>query len=209
MDARKAFEAWAGSMRFGRIINLDHADQDGPGDKLTYCELNTRLLWASWQAAQAQAAAPAFTTGRCKNKAQPGGCQLHNLQCGYPECDRQAAVEPPQYRAMWLAVKEELDILKLRGGNGEAGLVTATAPSEDSYSEPPHPTQPVATMWREKNTKLYPGIVFGLTDAGKDLPLGVRHQLYTSQPDNTAEMEALRKANLDCVDHFNVIKADY
>lgn len=29
-----------------------------------------------------------FTTGHCKNNAQPGGCQLHNLQCGYPACDR-------------------------------------------------------------------------------------------------------------------------
>lgn len=25
--------------------------------------------------------------GRCKEKAKPGGCQLHNLHCGYPECD--------------------------------------------------------------------------------------------------------------------------
>lgn len=23
----------------------------------------------------------------CKNKNQPGGCQLHNLMCSYPECD--------------------------------------------------------------------------------------------------------------------------
>lgn len=29
-----------------------------------------------------------FTEGHCANKAQPGGCQLHNLQCGYPDCDR-------------------------------------------------------------------------------------------------------------------------
>ena len=34
-----------------------------------------------------------YTTGHCKEKAKPGGCQLHNLQCGYPECDRHAA--PP------------------------------------------------------------------------------------------------------------------
>lgn len=26
-------------------------------------------------------------TGRCKEHNQPGGCQLHNLHCGYPECD--------------------------------------------------------------------------------------------------------------------------
>lgn len=31
---------------------------------------------------------PKYTTGHCKEHAKPGGCQLHNLQCGYPECDR-------------------------------------------------------------------------------------------------------------------------
>lgn len=34
---------------------------------------------------------PKFTTGHCVNLAQPGGCKLHNLQCGYPECDRKPA----------------------------------------------------------------------------------------------------------------------
>ncbi len=33
----------------------------------------------------------AFTTGHCKEKAKVGGCQLHNLHCGYPECDRKPA----------------------------------------------------------------------------------------------------------------------
>lgn len=37
-------------------------------------------------------AEPAFTTGHCKEKAKPGGCQLHNLQCGYPECDRKSLI---------------------------------------------------------------------------------------------------------------------
>ena len=31
---------------------------------------------------------PAFTTGHCKEKAKEGGCQLHNIQCGFPACDR-------------------------------------------------------------------------------------------------------------------------
>lgn len=26
-------------------------------------------------------------TGLCQNKKEPSGCQLHNLQCGYPQCD--------------------------------------------------------------------------------------------------------------------------
>jgi len=25
--------------------------------------------------------------GLCAEKAKPGGCQLHNLHCGYPACD--------------------------------------------------------------------------------------------------------------------------
>jgi hypothetical protein len=37
----------------------------------------------------------AYTTGHCKEKAQPGGCQLHNLHCGYPDCDRKAVATPP------------------------------------------------------------------------------------------------------------------
>lgn len=52
--------------------------------------------------------------------------------------------EPVQYRAMWLKVKEELDTLKLRGGNGDAGPVSghradATgdgAPKRDTDTEP-------------------------------------------------------------------------
>ncbi len=30
----------------------------------------------------------AYTTGHCKEKAKPGGCQLHNLHCSFPACDR-------------------------------------------------------------------------------------------------------------------------
>jgi len=38
----------------------------------------------------------AYTQGHCKEKAKPGGCQLHNLHCGYPACDRKATAAPPQ-----------------------------------------------------------------------------------------------------------------
>ena len=37
------------------------------------------------------APAPAYTEGHCTEKAKPGGCQLHNLHCGYPACDRKPA----------------------------------------------------------------------------------------------------------------------
>jgi len=33
-------------------------------------------------------AAQPYTAGHCSNHNQPGGCKLHNLQCGYPQCDR-------------------------------------------------------------------------------------------------------------------------
>lgn len=35
--------------------------------------------------------APKYTTGHCENHKKPGGCPLHNLQCGYPQCDRKQA----------------------------------------------------------------------------------------------------------------------
>lgn len=31
---------------------------------------------------------PAFTTGHCEHHKQPGGCQQHNLHCGWPKCDQ-------------------------------------------------------------------------------------------------------------------------
>lgn len=31
---------------------------------------------------------PKWTYGHCENGKRPGGCQLHNLHCGYPSCDR-------------------------------------------------------------------------------------------------------------------------
>jgi len=47
---------------------------------------------AMWHVRQMQAGnAPAYTTGHCENHKKPGGCPLHNLQCGYPQCDRQQA----------------------------------------------------------------------------------------------------------------------
>ncbi len=58
--------------------------------------------WTPWHLAHAAIAALrqpvpdaalTFTTGHCKNNAQPGGCQLHNLQCGYPACDRRPIAE--------------------------------------------------------------------------------------------------------------------
>ena len=48
----------------------------------------------------------AYTTGHCKEKAQPNGCQLHNLHCGYPACDRKA-VATPQPQREWVGLTDE------------------------------------------------------------------------------------------------------
>jgi hypothetical protein len=56
--------------------------------KLTHrFEPHTGIV-AAYKRGVEDATKPAYTTGHCKNKSQPGGCQLHNLQCGYPDCDR-------------------------------------------------------------------------------------------------------------------------
>jgi hypothetical protein len=35
--------------------------------------------------------------GHCPERRKPGGCQLHNVQCGYPKCDQAPAVQPGQH----------------------------------------------------------------------------------------------------------------
>lgn len=39
-----------------------------------------------------------YTTGHCEQHKQNGGCQLHNLQCGWPDCDRKPITTPPAQR---------------------------------------------------------------------------------------------------------------
>jgi hypothetical protein len=52
----------------------------------------------------------AHTTGHCENHKQKGGCQLHNLQCGWPDCDRKSITTPPQ--RTWVGLTEQdLDYL--------------------------------------------------------------------------------------------------
>lgn len=33
-------------------------------------------------------ATPTYTAGHCEHNKQPGGCQQHNLHCGWPKCDQ-------------------------------------------------------------------------------------------------------------------------
>ena len=43
-----------------------------------------------------------YTTGHCKEKAHPKGCQLHNLHCGYPDCDRKPIPAPAVPEEQWI-----------------------------------------------------------------------------------------------------------
>jgi hypothetical protein len=47
-----------------------------------------RLVRADEREACAKKTPTTVTTGHCKEKAKTGGCQLHNIQCGFPACDR-------------------------------------------------------------------------------------------------------------------------
>ena len=40
--------------------------------------------------------------------------------------------------------------------------------------------EPVATLWRENNQKLYPGLLIDLTATGEALPTGVLHHLFAA-----------------------------
>ena len=70
---------------------LEYAQQDRE------CPSTTRQAIAALRAALAQQVEPvAYTTGHCENHKQKGGCQLHNLQCGWPDCDRKPTTAPPR-----------------------------------------------------------------------------------------------------------------
>ncbi len=65
------------------------------------CPTEKAVLQKFWRENQSKAEKHvAYTTGHCKEKAQPNGCQLHNLHCGYPACDRKAVVTPQPKRPL-------------------------------------------------------------------------------------------------------------
>ncbi len=82
-----------------------------------------------WQAAQA---VPAYTEGHCKEKAKPGGCQLHNLQCGYPACDRKTVPAAP-------APEAPTPLGVLRDMHDNPGRFTTLAPQAQAAGQEPGP----------------------------------------------------------------------
>jgi len=87
------------------------------------------------------APAPDYTEGHCTEKAKPGGCQLHNLHCGYPACDRKPAApdkkEKPNGRHDGLrpAVLCDLDA----GGNAGSPMAGKQAACVASVAAPAAP----------------------------------------------------------------------
>jgi hypothetical protein len=81
-DEREAFEAWAAANQFD--IHRDESDK-----YRDYHRATTRWAWQAWQARAALKGPPAqeVQTIHCPEKRKPGGCQLHNLHCGWPKCN--------------------------------------------------------------------------------------------------------------------------
>lgn len=61
-----------------------------------------------------QAPGDGYTYGHCDEHKRAGGCQRHNLQCGYPDCDRQpiAAPQPPAPRVTQTMVDDQRRIVE-------------------------------------------------------------------------------------------------
>lgn len=98
-----------------------------------------RTIWnEAWNAALA---APQYTYGHCENKAQPGGCQMHNLQCGYPDCDRKLVAQPqaeqPEVLA-WLVMDDALGVVHAAGWKLAAYEHIASAVHEFGLTEAEH-----------------------------------------------------------------------
>jgi hypothetical protein len=72
---------------------------------------------AALAAAEAGEQPVAFTTGHCKEKQKPGGCQLHNLHCAYPDCDRKPVASPPSEASMDERAAKTLDLIAKMAGN--------------------------------------------------------------------------------------------
>ena len=78
---------------FNEWWNADYDDTGNPYRK----DSPAYWAWSGWKAAskQPEQEPMAHTTGHCENHKQKGGCQLHNLQCGWPDCDRKPITTPP------------------------------------------------------------------------------------------------------------------
>ena len=87
--AVKATQALYDLMLDAQDITVVSAKQYATDGLLDVIDALQALSPGEWVAVPAEK----WTYGHCKEKVKPGGCQLHNLQCNYPDCDRRAAQE--------------------------------------------------------------------------------------------------------------------
>ena len=67
--------------------------------------------------------------------------------------------------------------------------------------------EPVATLWRENNQKLYPGLLIDLTATGEALPTGVLHHLFAAP--TTPVREPLTDSTIGEIWGFEAGKSGY
>ncbi len=53
------------------------------------------ILWKDATPTASTPPAPTYTTGHCENAKAKGGCQMPNVHCGWPKCDRKQVGTPP------------------------------------------------------------------------------------------------------------------
>ena len=59
---------------------------------------------------------PTKTTGHCEHKRQLGGCQLHNLHCGYPKCDERASIDADEPQATPIPCAVRVGVHEFKAG---------------------------------------------------------------------------------------------
>ena len=78
----------APAVQSGELPELPHLiPTDDLGIRQAMLEYARQAI-AQTAPAVAGEAIPAYTTGHCEYNKQPGGCQQHNLHCGWPKCDQ-------------------------------------------------------------------------------------------------------------------------
>ena len=84
-----------------RIADAIQGGHDTPLMRQTLAKLDAQFV-------------PASTVDYCPEKLKPGGCQLHNLHCGYPECNKPPALA--ESRAAGVVVPREPTFDMLEAG---------------------------------------------------------------------------------------------
>ena len=86
-----------------------------PPDPPPECETEaekTAFAFGWWKALETQRMAQPeqepvkYSIGHCENHRQKGGCQLHNLQCGWPDCDRKPLTSQERDAQRWRFLME-------------------------------------------------------------------------------------------------------